>query len=591
MHKTLAVEYIFDTRTVKQSTLAAYLDKLIEIFRKRNSVEEICEALQFIIEKLSELARQFCVYIGNSIVMRDFIELADKYPAIDAIIHTHYDEHLSSSYVEKNIKERTETFLSIINQDRFSNIRPFLMAEGSINIGQFAQCVCSVGYRSDIYGNVTQSIVNTNYLRGFKSVMDYYIESFAGLKALINNRFSMGDSGYMSRVMNLSSINLTFSDTVHDCNTRHLLTITVRNKEMLSMLRYKNMVIGSNPDGTYQYREINPNHDGNLIGTTIQIRSHIFCALERGTICDVCYGELRFCIKDTYHPGLIAAATISAPTSQNVLSSKHLMKTVSKVIKWCDHILEFFTCSGDTLYLQDHVCRESCYLGFFMSDIEEYMNIWNTKILDESEIGDKIINKFTLIVGEQSYYFDNIGADIYLDKGFLNKFLSSDTRTKTSWESHHEKIQDTSMVFIPLERYTSKDIVFNINIENNEMSVYLGDLMKIIGVRNNTGYESVNEFIDALLGIVFNIGLSERINFAHIESITYNLVRDKDDLFALPDFSSPTMPPYTIVSMREAITKSPDITTSLSYERIGEQLARYTTYAKHKKGFLDPFFW
>jgi hypothetical protein len=470
--------------------------------------------------------------------------------------------------------DRTGEAKDIFVNDLSCSIRPFMMAGDNVNMGQMSQCIVSIGPRSDIYGNISPVIVNTNFVRGLRNVSDYYLESYSCRKALIANVYAMSDAGYTSRQMDLLGIDAVLVD-IDDCGTDSTLEIAVEDEKVLKMLRYKYYVAATKRSGEKVFKEIRPESDKHLIGKTIHVRSHIYCGLPEGQYCKKCYGELSY-FNLGYNTNLLAMHTISEPTGQMVLSTKHLNKTRTKDIVWTDQMKKYFRCETDAVYINDDYCVPGTEIAIYTEDIEDFLAMFEqTASDDESETGTMLldfITRFELTVHKETILFEFSDVELYLDSEFLDKLL------------HSSKNEDDK-IYVSLANYSSDQPIFTLNIENIEISQYLKLIMKLIGIKSKTSYTTIEELVQQLTRIICELDL--QLNFSHIESLVYNMIRDPNMPIHRPQ-SRDT--PYVILPASTAILQSRCLSTSLAFERIGDQLRNPMTYMKTDVGVLDVFF-
>ncbi len=584
---TIPLTALFDTATISENTIYDRLDDIITEFRNIAPIKELRKSLRHIIESLSLIPKHFAWKIGNSISMRDIIDLANDYPEFDAILHTHYPEGTPIPEIERDINVKNDRMVQIIKGDKTNGLHPFLCAGGNINLGQMAQSVVCIGPRSDIYGNVSPVIVNTNFVLGLRGPADYYLESFSSRKALIANKYQMSDSGYTTRQLSLLSMDSSLDDNLDDCGTTKTLRFRIPDAKTLAMLEYKNMVIGHDKKtGKVLYRQIDPKKDSHLIGTEVELRSHIFCKEHGNHYCKTCYGGLAY-FNEGLHTNILAAVCLSEPIGQTVLSTKHLNKTHTKVVEWPDSIKKFFRTESDGLFINDEFCTAGVSIGFYTEDIDEYLSIFESSSMNISSESDEedeeseddslmldYVNRFVLNIQGTEIKFDDIENELYINYEFLQRLLKA------------EKVDD-DVIWVSLDGFKASDPVFDLNIENMEIGEYLKRFMALLGVKAKTKYTTVEALLQSLCAAIVDLGL--HINFALVESVVYNMIRDMNLIIDRPDFESEDTP-YTIIPTRASILNSRSLTTSLSFERIKEQLGNIYTYMKSGKGFLDPFF-
>ncbi len=574
--RTIPVTAMFDTNTISEASINKLRDDIIDTFRPYMTIEQLSKCIRHIVESLATFPENFCVIQGNTIDVRDIIDIANKNERFDELIHTSYPDNMSMTIIEKDIMDKTYEAKSIIESILDSNIRPFMKAGGNVNIGQMSQCLISIGPRSDIYGNISPVIVNTNFIRGLRNVSDYYLESFSCRKALIANKYSMSDSGYTSRQMDLLGIDATLVD-VNDCGAGHTIAFTIPDAKTLDILRYKYYETGKNKKGVSIYKEIVPERDTALIGQTINIRTHILCALPEGQYCKACYGELAYFVLG-YHTNLLAMHSLSEPIGQMVLSTKHLNKTRTKTVEWPNILYTYFRCETDAIYPKPEICNASFEIAFYAEDIEEYLNIFEGGADDDEDTAQNenmlldYVTTFELVINGESICIDTGDNELYINTDFLLKLVKS---TKIE----NEKI------YVSLAGIEDDAPIFDLSIENIEISTYLKRIMRLIGIKSKIVPTTIEDIVRELTEVIIELGIP--INFAHIESLIYNMVRDPNMIIHRPKRADD---PYILVPACTAITYSRALATSLSFERISDQLKNVYTYMKFSPAFLDPFF-
>jgi hypothetical protein len=564
---------IYDVRTFTEDSLADKIDDIIDDFRYTVPIEELCKCVRHINESIIYISFVFSKRIGNTLNMRDIIDLADKNPELDEIMHTEYSDDTPIQDIEKDIGVRTKIAVNHILNDEKNALRPFMRVGGNVNLGQFSQAVVNIGPRSSVEGNVSPVIVNTNFLRGLRNAADYFLESFSSKKSLLANKYQMGDSGYTSRQIDLLVIDSCLIDH-EDCETKHTLSFYISDIKVLEMMEFKYMV-----KDKHELHEIRAKEDMHLIGKTIRIRSPIVCALDQGFICKTCYGKLSY-VNLGFQTSLLASHALSEPISQTVLSTKHLIKTKSKDIKWDDNMFKYFRCETNNAYILPEYARAGVEICFYADDIEEFLHMFDRGEDDEEEENAPdglldYVTRFALIVDGEMIEFDNLEAELYINNDFLTNLLRAND-------------SEDGLISVSLRAITPDTPIFDTNIENTEITVYLNRIKKILGIKSKSTYTTIDDILKALVNIVIELGIT--INIVHLESIVYSMVRDPNFIIYRPRFDTAQFPEYTALPTFMAIQYSPALSTSLSFERINMQMRSVYSFYKTKPGFLDPFF-
>lgn len=290
-----------------------------------------------------------------------------------------------------------------------------------------------------------------------------------------------------------------------------------------------------------------------LIGKTVGLRSPVRCALRNG-ICKTCYGLMSKSNSDI-HAGIYGSLRISEQLTQRLLSSKHLLKTNSKVIKWPESIKSQFI-------------------------------IDKSSIITEANTGQIIINKDDIVEQENAkvitkfVYQKRTGRDQYIAESPVELEISEVFFNRAI----DDKENDEYVLKIPASQ-TEGIEVFTFSVENNELSSALVSIFSLIEKEENDDVDVMyNDFI-------------QRVNEANIDTPSINLelilralVRDPLDITSTPDYSNEELPAEVILKMLHAIINSPSVTNSLAFERIKAQLLSPTTYEKREEGVFDILF-
>jgi hypothetical protein len=139
-----------------------------------------------------------------------------------------------------------------------------------------------------------------------------------------------------------SDIKLKHND--EQCTTVHPILLEIKSKEHLLRLRGRYYRLPNQREYS-----IITGKEKELIGQKILLKSPTTCASKNG-ICMACYGQLYYTNKNI-GIGSYAAAKITEPISQNVLSSKHLLTTISEKIEFNQKFYNFFSINANEVIL------------------------------------------------------------------------------------------------------------------------------------------------------------------------------------------------------------------------------------------------
>jgi len=571
-NKKITIDTLFDTATIGENTQFDKLDSIIKEFLPDNDVIQVCVVLSRIMELLAKIAEDFCLVMGNTLSLHDILQICDRHSTFDEILNTKFPDDIAISAAENYIKEKFDVALHILKNDKEGNIRPFLMAGGNINLGQLSQCIVAVGPRSDIFGNISPVVVNTNFIRGLESVSDYYVESNSAKKSLIANYSQMSDSGYTGRQFDLLTIDTTLDHSVEDCGNTNFETIVIKNGMILAMMEYKNMVTGFDKKGKPIYKQIDPDTDTHLIGNSIQFRSIINCNAPDGRICKTCYGGLHKAM-GTYHSGLIASHAVSHPVSQIVLSTKHLNRTRAKIFDWGETFKKYFDIVSESIYLKKEYQNKQIEICFYYEDLEDLLSSWTETEEDKEDTLVDSVNRFNLVIDEQVIEFEYSDIDMYLNPEFVNRITSSNK-------------SEEGLIYVNISNITHEQSIFDLNVENLEVGIYLKKIMKLFGVKTKIKHIKYMDLLHDIMDTLVDMNLP--ILVIHVESLLYNMIRDPFNPINRANLQV-SESPYIISSIHNSILMG-SLSASLGFERIVEQFKNAYTFFKKKPGKLDHFY-
>jgi hypothetical protein len=115
----------------------------------------------------------------------------------------------------------------------------------------------------------------------------------------------------------------------------------------------------------------------------------------------------------------------------------------------------------------------------------------------------------------------------------------------------------------------------------------LNDIINLIEKKDRLGADTYNDMIVKFLELCNESSIV--INAVHLEIIIRNLIKDAQHPLLRPDYTQPKID-YKLMRLSESIMNSNSITTSISFERLKEQIYSAKTYQKNGTSPLDQFF-
>ena len=329
----LDIDHLIDASKINNKLITDYINNNIIIPYKDEFTEteekfiQLNEVIHNIIYRLNKIPKDFNVLMGSTINLEDsFIKLANENERFNEIIHTKIPEGMQPKEIENYLEGLMHEEVNIM-RDNENCLQDVLISGTGIKIEQLRECSISGGLKSDLLGNTITIPVNSNFIvGGLNNIKDYYLDAQASRKPLIANKEKMGDSGHMSLLLKLSSAGI-YINNEQDCHTHHTVRLNVKNEKFLKKLvgRYYRL------EGERQFKLVKST-DTHLIGREILLRDPSKCASKEG-VCHTCYGAMSK-INQYMDVGLLGSTIVTRPLGQNILSTKHIMKTNSQLISF-----------------------------------------------------------------------------------------------------------------------------------------------------------------------------------------------------------------------------------------------------------------
>ena len=553
-----------------------FLDnKFIKPFRHDINNEDLNLILHETQKRLAQVSKDFNPILGNSINIESYMQLYNRNAEFRNLVHTKVDPNKQPKEVERELDRKTDEMEQLLKREE-NCLKPILNCGGVVKMKQLAECFISFGYKPDIDGNTLPVPINANMLvGGLGNVTNLYTETNSSRKSLLANKYEMGDGGYFSiLLMKLCS---GVYITEHDCNTLKPLRVEIKSKKHLQKLvgRYYNT------DDDYRYRVLKDT-DIHMIGEVIYVRTPATCMAKKNGVCEVCYGELSRTNNGEFGIGAHAAAKLTEPLSQNILSTKHLLTTDSEEIKFIESFYKYLSVNTNEIVLNINMEHDISNLSLLI--LKDDINIKN-----EMEISDYnyYCTKFYVVnnkTGERELVESENQKELIIAPEVIHK-------------AEYKTGQDIFIPFNKLEMssYVAEDDseehvvrLFIMEIMNNELTKPLFDIRSLLNTKKDKKetLESVNQRLLDLI-IEANIDLPSVMS----EIVLKQLIRDKKNILKRAKFNSyKTLNDYQILAVTSALEKNPSVLVSLSSQALGRQMSDYRTFIKEETSYLDPLF-
>lgn len=549
-------------------------EKILPILIKRKINQEECfsnylSSLTERLEKLSELMAPIASPTINLVDLNDFIK---RSPVAKRLMDTTLDDTKSAAYLEEQLKQDGEEFFREILYDKRSCLFPFVEAD-CLSQQQLCQMFIAVGPRMSANNVVMAHIMKRSYLNGLQNVGDLIAESEIATKALIYKKKFVGESGYMSREINLAGLNTRIDFSMDDCGTTHYIEYNVKSQKHLDMIINKNIIL---PNG--KLHAVTP-EDTDLIGTTVKMRSICCCAHpKRGWVCKKCYGNPAD-YKRNYRIGGATSTEVQNRTSNAVMSVKHSTSTKTKEFD-DPEFLKYFNLIDSSLIVKN-VHDANVYIVFDKEYIEDIIDrVKNDEIDDDDddeEIGEestdsdnRVVSKFITdckivtktIVNYETEEEETNEYEVHLDGTFLT--LAEDMMNLQALSLIELPI-DRDEAILDLNKIKPGTVVFDIKYITADSARYLKQTDAIIQRSKPKWYTNLSDPINDFADLMVEANLkNEEVVF--LEPVIYALTRDANDIMKRPDFSKKDVE-FNVINLKTAILKG-DLCSAIVYEKI-----------------------
>lgn len=222
---------------------------------------------------------------------------------------------------ENNVSENLKTINSNEAVQKIIKSLPFYIfiesgARGSMD--QVKQLILSRGYVADANNKVKTNLIRSSLVAGLNQ-KEYFNSCWGTRKGLLDTALSTGTSGYLTRQLIYTSVNMELDD-IEDCGSTEYLTVNVPSDPIEAEPFLKSILWRYHKVGDH-LKLITLNNCMELAGKRLKLRSPIYCKSKN--ICKKCYGNLHKLLHSD-QIGIVATQAIGERTTQLVLRTFHI---------------------------------------------------------------------------------------------------------------------------------------------------------------------------------------------------------------------------------------------------------------------------
>ena len=564
--------YILDCYDLSASKIMEYFDDWIIIpYRHVVDNKKMNNIFEKTISLLAMISYDFNTIMGISVDILSFVEIAERNSEFKDILYTKPAPGMQPVEIEAMIAERRKRIIEILSYEEDNNMQPIFRSGQGFNHKQFGELAVMGGLKPDIIGNTIPVPIDTNFITGgLNSIANFFVDKQSGRKSVIANKVSMGPAGYFAAKLNKLTCGTHLEHNIENCGTKRPIALYIDSVKTLSKMEGRYYT--KNNYNLGKLKVINPKKDTDLIGTTIWLRSPVTCACNNGKVCKTCYGKLSEINGNrTFNIGSYGSIITSNKIIQDILSTKHLLTTNSKPIKFNDEFFNWFDISGNKIVtcVDESEYKEGYSIIVLEDDLIEIVGF------DEGDF-NKHVSKFYVRnnkTDEMTLIQDENEVDIYIYSDISDKFETRDEYYELNLSKLEEDVEFGMVV-----------------IENNEIIKPLKNIQRLLDKKDHFGCQTVDDLVNVMCKLLIEANISA--NSVHAELIMKNIVRSSDDIMENPRFDDVCLQDsdYTILRVTEALVNNPSLTIGLASQEFKKQFANPDTYNKCAKSPLDDYF-
>lgn len=499
----------------------AFMYPDLEYERKESIFTTINNLYNFIVEELN-------AYV-STISARDLCEIITDPKIVDLKKRMNISIHQSTDVVEKKIAMASKELLEYLNTKGCLGNEALLSYQqaGMLNKFQIPQMFLAYGPRTDVDDVIIRYPVIECAIAGLDNIMSFAVESLSAKKSAFYNKVAVTDSQYTGRKQHIlaSTVSKIYQG---DCGT----TVTV--KFLVNENNYKNIlgkyIVENNQLVLLRYiDDIKP-----YIGKYIELRSPTVCK-HRDGYCTICGGIITRNINKKLNVGILASIAVIEPTTQKILSAKHLVKTTSQIYEVPEEAAPYFSrISADRICWDNSLFSQLKYfeLGVSNKDLTAG-GLSDIKFL----VNDKNLNEAKYSNLQSVVLRDTRTGNAVTIPLTINNQSPFFTREMLLYiRDNFNKINiDTAMIWIPLEG-TDKFPILKSTVTNDNMMLFVKAVKHFLE-SNIDNYTSISaalrDFSDIVYSKVDNAALM------HLEVLIKAYLITSNDDYRIPEVKDP----------------------------------------------------
>lgn len=489
------------------------------------------------------------------------------------IIDVDLDETRGTRYIEATLADATDKLIKVLSDKDLlkDNVLLEYQQSGILNRNQLPQVLIAFGLRTEINDMVIKKPVTGSSLSGMKDITELGIEQQAARKSVYYSHTAIQTSQYWGRKQQLLAcvIKKLYPDFCGTVNTVEfpITAVTAPN------------CIGKNIWDNGRIVTLLPSNINNYIDTVVHMFSPTTCRHTDGA-CSVCYGLLHKNIPEGTNLGINAASQTVSGVSQMILSTKHFIKTKSKVYEIPTLAAKYIERGTNGIYFKKDVYKDKeWFVGFYFKDIRGSLTDVN-HMVDDLPIPEERFSELPIM-----YIKDPEGNIIPLELSVEGQSPYFTLQFLLWMKQKYESIQSEETIFwVPMKG--CKHIpVFRTTIANDSM---MGFVMKVTKFLENgvlTKYKDLSQALQAFSTLVYD---KVSVNIVQLEVLLKAHLVTGQGNFSIPVVEDPR---NVIFDKTVNIVQNRSLSSMLALQGLKKQLSSPYIYTQVRDDNpFDPFF-
>lgn len=441
---------------------------------------------------------------------------------------------------------------------------------GQLNKFQVPQTMYAFGVRTDVSDNIVGYPVIGSAISGLRNIQEFAVESLSAKKSAFYSKSSISESQYFGRTVELA-LSILQHAYARDCGSTHLVQFKVTEQNWMNVMG-KLIVV----DGKPLY--LNVHNIEQFIGHDVYMRSPMTCKFRKG-VCVICGGKVYDNINHKVGVGILSGMRVIEPTTQKILSAKHLIKTSSIIYQIPGEAAKLlYIGPNNSIAWKPEIYGKVKHLllGVPLRDINNIHDI--TVIRADKPVKEERFSSISEFHLKDSK--GNINHYVLQSQDKQLPFFS--TEMLMYIRDHFDKIQiDDEMMWIPLMN-TDKFPLFKTIVINDNMRLYVDRVEKFLS-KQVIEYTTCADALAAFSEVVHS---KVQANIVHLETILKAYMITSNGDYRIPRVEDPN---NVIFASTNAILSNRCVGSKLAYQGLGRYVCQPSTYlVQHQSSPFDP---